>query len=114
MEIDTAPNSILVDKKVKRGQGKAAEKVTKRLRYFDSNESPAFKKISNLFHSGIVRLELKRIAEILSENLGLTLDRDAKRDKRVLIKWFDENWSVLSKEIDKITIYDSEFNAISG
>lgn len=99
----------------KQGSGNDAKRVSLRLQFFNQNECPAYKKLKNIFfQTGISHPELKRIAEILAENCHLRLDRDAKRDNRVLIKWFDENWSILDSEIDRIKIYDSDFNLISG
>lgn len=95
-----------------RGAGNDAKRVALRLQSFNIKESLAYKKISSHFKSGISHSELKRVAEILSENLNLHLDRDAKRDNRVLIKWFDENWYILESEIEKIKAFDSDLNLI--
>lgn len=98
--------------KKSQGEGSDAKRVALRLQSFNISESPAFKKISARFPSGISHSELKRMAEILAENLNLRLDRDAKRDNRVLIKWYDENWCILYNEIDRIQAYDEDYNLI--
>jgi hypothetical protein len=36
--------------------------------------------------------ELVSIAELVAQRLRIKLDRDARRRKTVMIKWFDENW----------------------
>ena len=88
-------NSKKTKSKKAQGEGSDAKRVALRLQSFNIYESPAFKKIASRFPNGISHSELKRMAEILAENLNLSLDRDAKRDNRVLIKWYDENWCIL-------------------
>lgn len=96
----------------RRGEGADAKRVSSRLENFNQNESIAYQTIIKKFSLGITHKELKRIAEILAINNSLHLDRDAKRDNRVLIKWFDEHWRILSTEIEKIHAYDENGNLI--
>jgi hypothetical protein len=39
--------------------------------------------------------ELVSIAELVAQRLRIKLDRDARRRKTVMIKWFDENWQFI-------------------
>lgn len=82
-----------VKKRIKRGEGIEAEKVSKRLRGFHIEHSEALKVINQQFTIGVTHNELKSIAQLICTLTGLKLDREASRDNRVLIKWFDENWT---------------------
>ena len=102
------------DKKRKtRGEGNDAKRVMQRIGDWDIRNSMVFGEINRHFHSGLTQPELLKIGEILAEVTGLTIDRDAKRDSRVLVKWFDENWEVIRGEMANIMLYDKNENLIS-
>lgn len=89
------------------GQGLEAKRVESRLAGWDINESPARKGIAEQFPQGVTHYELKEIAKfICREVAGLKLDRDATRDNRVLVKWFDENWECLKDIISRTKLCD--------
>jgi glyceraldehyde-3-phosphate dehydrogenase/erythrose-4-phosphate dehydrogenase len=48
--------------------------------------------------------EYVSIASVLSEYSKIQLDRESKRRKPVLFKWMDDNWSVLKRFVDRITL----------
>ena len=106
--------SLIKKFKKQRGEGSDAVKVIKRIKGFDPNESEACRRIHSKFGQSIVHKELKAIAEIICEKIGITLDRDAKRDDRVLHKWFQENWEVIEPLIERIQLYDKNDNLIQG
>lgn len=91
-----------------RGQGHEAKRVEQRLQGFNRETSPAWIAITARFSSGIVHHELRSVAQIIAKKLDLKVDRDASRDNRVLIKWFDENWEVVEPELKKINLIDEE------
>lgn len=74
------------------------DKVEARLKDFNYKESRAWKEITDRFGSKLSQSELLAIAVIISYCDRLKLDREAKRRKEVLIKWFDEN-------IDRCLLY---------
>lgn len=92
--------------RIKRGQGAEAQKVSVRLSGFNPNESEAWKTITHQFTIGATHNELKSVAQILCTLTGLRLDREASRDNRVLIKWFDENWDLLKVHVHHIHLRD--------
>ena len=96
-----------------RGQGNEAKRVNARLTGFKIKQSHAYKFLCKKFSPNITHSELKSIAKVLCLQTGLKLDRDATRDNRVLIKWFDENWSVVRKNLDYISLLDDEQNVIN-
>jgi hypothetical protein len=62
-----------------------------RLRNFDPENCPAASLLTQLFGSAINATDLVSLAETCSYYLDIYLDREAKRRKSVLLKWFDEN-----------------------
>lgn len=68
------------------------ERVNKRLSTFSPNCSIAYYWIIKQFGESIKHEQLRYVAQDIAERKRLTLDRDAKRRKTVLLKWFDENW----------------------
>lgn len=106
-------NKVAEKKNVKRGEGADAHRINERIKDFDPRHSEACKKINKKFGMGIIHEELKIIAQFLCQQLHIVLDRDAKRDNRALRKWFDENWDIISPEIDRIELYDKNFRKIT-
>ena len=96
-----------------RGQGTEAKRVNARLTGFKMKKSHAYKCLCKKFSPNITHSELKSIATILCLRTGLKLDRDATRDNRVLIKWFDENWVTIKKNLEYITLLDDDQNIIN-
>lgn len=118
-EVLTSPRSPVEPKKTHsryapRGQGAEARRVNARLTGFRVKQCNAYKSLCRKFSPNITHSELKSIAMVICLQTGLKLDRDATRDNRVLIKWFDENWLVIKKNLDFITLLDDERNVISS
>lgn len=63
----------------------------KRLANFDWNRCAARYFLSGLFGERIDGANLLSLAQVISEELRIYLDREATRRKTVLYKWFDEN-----------------------
>lgn len=97
---------------VPRGKGNEAKRVNARLNGFDHANSNVYKCLRQKFGATVTHSELKSIAKIICLHTGLKLDRDATRDCRVLIKWFDENWTTISPNLDNITLCDEKENVI--
>lgn len=97
---------------VPRGQGNEAKRVNTRLNGFDHTNSEVYKCLKQKFGATVTHSELRSIAKIICLHTGLTLDRDATRDCRVLIKWFDENWKIIYPNLDNITLRDEKENVI--
>ena len=100
-------------RKIKRGLGADAKRVTKRLEGFAPQKSEAWSKIVTLFSSGITRNELRSVAQIICIKTHLKLDRDATRDLRVLVKWFSDHWDVVSPILYRMQLRDSDLQPIT-
>lgn len=100
--------------KIKRGHGTEAKRVSTRLAGFDLDTSVVWNEIKAQFSSGITHNELKSVATMVCEKTGEKLDRDASRDNRVLIKWFDERWDKIEPIVKKIRLYDEHDQVIDA
>jgi hypothetical protein len=81
--------------KLRRNRQNEFERIknSQRLIGFDEKTSVAFSFLSERFGPKLSRHELLSLAQVLSEQLHILLDREAFRRKRVLVKWYDENWA---------------------
>jgi hypothetical protein len=107
-----APPSDPASKKPMRGHGPEARRVTARLNGFESDSSEAWHRIKSTFGPDVTHGELKSLAQLICLETGLKLDRDAGRDNRVLIKWFQENWHQMSHIICRIYLCDQKGDRI--
>lgn len=83
-------------------------RVEKRLEGFDFRQSQAWKEICDCFGSSLSQNELLSIAQIIAFHAKLKLDREAKRRKEVLIKWFQENLTVARPYLKSLILEDCE------
>ena len=83
------------------------QRIAERLGDFDAKRCPVWRKITQRFGNAIKQPELLSIARVLADQLNLKLDRDAKRRKSVLIKWFAENWELVGDLIDYVQLEDA-------
>ncbi|OHT05398.1 hypothetical protein TRFO_06001 [Tritrichomonas foetus] len=87
---------------------KEKERINSRLNGFNPKDNPAWREITQRFGNNIKQPELLSIATVLANNASLKLDRDAKRRKSVLIKWFEENWSAIQPFLDYVVLEDAQ------
>lgn len=97
-------NALSADKKARLRE---AKRIEERIGNFDPMNSAACIEIYFQFGKGVSQKHLTIIATNIVNNIsGLSLDRDAKRRKGVLLKWFDENWETIKKCINDYKIND--------
>jgi hypothetical protein len=101
------PNSHAGSQRYPRGKGIEAQKVQQRLQGFEPNGCEAWRAIQVQFSSGITHHELRSVAQVICLKTGLTLDRDAYRDRVVLIKWFSDNWIQVAPILSCMQLRDS-------
>ena len=87
-------------------------RVDKRLQGFVVKESRAWKAICSHYGSSLNQVELLSLAEVLGHILSIKVDREAKRRKEVLIKWFDENIDKIEPMLDRVIPEDQNGNEI--
>jgi hypothetical protein len=59
-------------------------------------------------------MELRSLAEVVGAEIGVKVDREAKRRKEVLIKWFDENYALMGPILARIQMEDSNGRPMTG
>ncbi|KAK8886980.1 hypothetical protein M9Y10_038015 [Tritrichomonas musculus] len=76
----------------------------------DIKNSLAFKKLQQKGWDKFNQKELRSIAQVISKKSGISLDREAKRRREILLTWFDENFEYIKKHMDCITLeYDPSY-----
>lgn len=88
-------------------QNKEKDRIHSRLDGFNPKDNEVWKVITSKFGPNIKQPELLSIASVCAQNANLKLDRDAKRRKSVLIKWFYENWAAISPYLDFVVLEDA-------
>ena len=83
-------------------------RVLNRLNGFGFQNSPAWSIITSRWGDNLSQTELLGIATILSFKTGLKVDREAKRRKDVLVKWFDENLPILKHYLELVVLEDDQ------
>ena len=83
------------------------QKLAIKLGGFDYKSSDAWRKIVELYGTDIKRTTLCDIAKYIAEKKGLKMDRDSKRRKDVLLKWYSDNWSVAIGILEKVKVKDN-------
>ena len=86
---------------------KEKERIASRLSGFNPKDNMVWHEITQRFGASIKQPELLSIATVLAQNANIKLDRDAKRRKSVLIKWFEENWAAIHPYLDYVVLEDS-------
>lgn len=96
-----------------RGTGAEAQKIADRLGGFNPDDSQVLYQLYEYFSSSVTHNELKSVAMIAGMVTGVPLDRLALRDKRVLVKWFSENWAQLAPVLPFIHLRDEQSEVIN-
>jgi hypothetical protein len=85
---------------------KERDRIATRLNGFNSKDNIAWKTIAQRFGQNIKQAELLSMAEVVASQANIKLDRDAKRRKSVLIKWFEENWVAIEPFLQYVVLED--------
>jgi hypothetical protein len=80
------------------------ERVQQRVDGFNYHKSVPWKSLVTLYGPRIRQDELVSIAEVIAHKSGIRLDRDARRRKSVMVKWFEENWQVIEPLLSSIVL----------
>ena len=99
---------------VKRSNDLERRRVDRRLEGFNITNSRAWKEICQRYGPSLNQTELLSLAEVISMNLSLKVDREAKRRKEVLIKWYDENFDEIRPFLDYVILEDVDGNQFVG
>jgi hypothetical protein len=80
------------------------ERIQRRIAGFNWKRSCAWHHLSSAYGPGINQQELVSIADLICPKLNIQLDRDARRRKIVMLKWFDENWAVIQPLLSLVVL----------
>jgi hypothetical protein len=81
-------------------------RILGRLKDFNAKDCSVWREITGRFGRNIKQPELLSIASVLAGHANIKLDRDARRRKTVLVKWFEENWPALQPYLDYVVLED--------
>jgi hypothetical protein len=110
----TTPSAESQPPRKGRGRGPEAQKVQSRLSGFDLDQSVAWQELKRQFSIGVTHAELCSLARVVSKLADIHVDRDAQRDNRVLIKWFDENWAIAAPIVKDLHLRDENETIIGS
>ena len=80
------------------------DRLKDRLQEFDYKKSDAWQELEKRQWADRSQKELVSIAQVIAKHCNINLDRESKRRKEVLIKWFDDNLSLILPAFDQIEI----------
>jgi hypothetical protein len=86
-------------------------RIRRRTNDFNWKNSNVWGFLRWFYGSKLRQAQLVAIAEIVSARTHIRLDRDARRRKIVLIKWFEENWWLIYPWLHLIQLRDASVNA---
>ena len=83
------------------------QRLDERMRGFTVDDSVSWRGLCYHFQTPkLNHTELISIATLVAQVANIKLDRDAKRRKSVLLKWFEENWSAIYPNLGYIALED--------
>ena len=85
---------------------KERERVKKRVNGFEWRDSEVWIALTARFGQKLNHEELISIADLIASHTNLKIDRDAKRRKIVLLKWFEEHWNIVRPLLPVIILED--------
>ena len=88
-------------------------RISKRVENWTPENSEAWRQLQNIYGDRVQLRLLLDIAEKLSEQCNIPLDRDAKRRKIILIKWFEEHWAELSPLVGNWSISQGKIHRLN-
>jgi hypothetical protein len=83
------------------------KRIIARLGTFCGKTSKAWEGITKRFGDHLNHTELLSIAQVVGWLIGINVDREAKRRKEILIKWFDDHWPIVSVVLEQTRLEDS-------
>lgn len=77
---------------------------------FDFENCQAFHELKQMFVDKLD--DLLFIANAVSKEKDIKINRDQKRSKALLVQWFNENWNVIKPCLEKSIMFDTNGNRI--
>jgi hypothetical protein len=87
-------------------------KLNHRIANFRVFESKAWQELASRGWDGLTHAELLSVAQVLVNKLSIPVDREAKRRKCILVKWFDEHLEDIRPLLDFIHLeFETDFKS---
>lgn len=83
---------------------KERSEVDERLRGFDMEHCQAYRELEKRNLARRTHAALLSIAQVIAKCLNLNIDRESRRRKKLLIKWYDDNLDVVLPALDKLEL----------
>jgi RNA polymerase-interacting CarD/CdnL/TRCF family regulator len=80
------------------------ERVQRRMQGFDWQKSNVWQCLTQSYGEKLNQDELISIADLVATKLKIKLDRDARRRKAVMIKWFEEHWESIQTLLPQVAL----------
>ncbi|OHS96257.1 hypothetical protein TRFO_37587 [Tritrichomonas foetus] len=81
---------------------------------FEFKKCEAFKQITEVyFYPTIRQSELVSISTVLANACELRVDRDAKRRKDLLYKWFEDHWDQIEPHLKHLIAFNKEGDVLN-
>lgn len=105
------PNQFVLTQAVIQGISKQEistekDRVKQKLAGFDVRKSPACIYISSHFGSDVHQQTLCKFAKKIAKKNKIILDRDSKRRKALLFKWFHDHWDIIRTDFENAQLLD--------
>lgn len=106
-----APNQLVLTQAVIQGLSKQEistekDRVKQKLAGFDARQSPACIYINSHFGADIHQQTLCKFAKKIAKKRQIILDRDSKRRKTLLLKWFHDHWDLIRTDFENTQLLD--------
>ena len=108
--VQSGANSVSVQGTAGLGLTKERIRIALRLNGFNPKDNVVTKEFEKRFGPNLKQSELRNIAQIIADHANIKLDRDAKRRKNVLLKWFDEHWTQIAPFLNNVVLDDAQGN----
>jgi len=95
-----------------RGEGYEASRIKQNLGNKNDLVMISKNRIRTMFGPCLTHNELRSIISIVSNQLGLKMNRDAKRNKSMLYLWIEANWTALEPELKKVHIFNCDWTKL--
>lgn len=92
--------------------GKEKKRTIRRLGTFQVEKSYAYQRIKEKYGE-LTHATLIKLGKVFANLASLKVDRDATRNAKIMVKWFDENWEQISNHWDNVDLCDENLQVIN-
>ena len=75
-----------------------------------TNKAPVLNELEKIYGRKLKQTDLQQLGSALATQAGIKIDRDTKRSKVALTKWFATNWQIIYPKIYELNLNTMNFN----